>query len=212
MDEKWPTPPDEHITYIQGIFQTLPLVQFSITWVNRGQWEKNKNPPFSERLEPSSQLAQTHPHAHAHTPRLTLAVSPADCLLDGLTHQDKCPLSPRTIFSAMSDMGILINAQWQYLGRRAAILPPQIYPRVTLVRQEKETVETNRCGSETHLLSQIKNSSFKAVRRYWGWFLVLSMQIAVWLGMGWGGGWRVRGMWLWEKRTMCPSAQLPLWG
>lgn len=126
---------------------------------------------------------------------LTLAVSPPDCLLDSLTYQDKCPLSPRTIFSAMSDIGILINAHWQCLGRRAAILPPQIYPRVTFVIQEKETMETNRCGSETHLLSQIKNSSFKAVRRYWGWFLVLSMQIEVWLGTRGRGGsavWRER--------------------
>lgn len=93
---------DEHITYIQRIFQTLPLVKFSITRVNRGQWEKNKYPPLSQRLQHSS--LPTH-KTGAHSRRLTLAVSPSDCLLGSLTHHDKCPLSPRTIFSAMSDMG-----------------------------------------------------------------------------------------------------------
>lgn len=51
----------------------------------------------------------------------------------------------------MADMGILMNAQWQYLGGRAAILPPQIYSQVTFVWQEKETVETNR--------ARVRNSS-----------------------------------------------------
>lgn len=198
---------DEHITHIQRIFQILPLVKFSITWVNRGQWGKNKYPHLSQTLQPSPLPAHTHTHKRTH--RLTLAVSPSDCLLGSLTHHDKCPFSPRTIFPAMSDMGILMNAQWQYLRSRAAILPLQIYPQVTFVRQEKETTETNRCGSETHLLSQIKNSSFKAAQRYWGWFLGLSMQMEVWLGT-WGMG--DAQMRLLERRTVCPSVQLPLWG
>ena len=35
-----PTLSQERITSIHGIFQTFPLVKFSITWVNRGQWRR----------------------------------------------------------------------------------------------------------------------------------------------------------------------------
>lgn len=58
---------------------------------------------------------------------------------------------------------------------------------------EKESRETNRCGSETHLLSQIKNSSFKEAPRYWAWFSGLSMQMKVWLGTWEGVGWCTDG-------------------
>lgn len=61
-----PTLLDEHITYIQRIFQTLPLVKFSITWVNRGQWEKNKYPHLSRRSQPS--IFPSHTPTHTHKP------------------------------------------------------------------------------------------------------------------------------------------------
>ena len=141
-----------NITYIQRIFQTLPLVKFSITRVNRGQWEKNKYLHLSWRPQPSPLPAQIHTHTHTHTHCLTLAVSPSDCLLGSLTHHDKCPFLPRTIFSAMSDMGILMNAQWQYLGRRADTLPRQIYPQVTSVRQERKKLR-KQTGAGQKLIS-----------------------------------------------------------
>lgn len=48
-------------------------------------------------------------------------------------------------------------------------------------------METNRCGSEAHLLAQIKSSSFKAARLYRGRFQGPSMQMEVRLHV-WGSG------------------------
>lgn len=138
---------NETLPTFKGYFRLSPLIKVSITWVNRGQWEKNTY------LHRSLSFA-CNPHADTHCRPVWLPVrkSPSP---------RQVPLSPTTIFPAMSDMRILMNAQWQYLGRQAAILPLQIYCRSLLFDKEEETAETNRCGSETHLLSKIKNSSFK---------------------------------------------------
>lgn len=175
---------DETLPTFKGYFKLFPLIKFSITWVNRGRWEKNKYPHLSQRTQPSPLPANTHMHPQADT-----RCQPIWLPVRKSHPPRQVPFSPRTIFPAMSDMGILMNAQWQYLGSRAAILPLQIYCGPLLYDKKKETTETNRCGSETHLLSQIKNSSFKAAQRYWAWFLGLSMQMEVWLGtLGGGGG------------------------
>lgn len=87
---------DEHITYIQRIFQTLPIVKFSITWVNRGQWEKNKYPHLSQRCSLFS-FVSAHTQIHTHI-WADLAVSSSDCLLGSLTHHDKCPFFAKNHF------------------------------------------------------------------------------------------------------------------
>lgn len=123
---------DETLPTFKRYFKLFHLIKFSITWVNRGQWEKNKYLHLSQRPQPSPLPAKAHMHPHTDT-----RCQPIWLPVRKSHPPRQVPFSPRTIFPAMSDMGILMNAQWQYLGRRAAILPLQIYCWVTFVRQGK---------------------------------------------------------------------------
>ena len=137
----WPTLLAEAITYIHWLVQTLPVVKFSITWVSRGQWGRNNS--LVSRGDPGPTC----------TPVLLACLSELWLPVRKPHSQWQEPLfSTGAIFSAMSDIGILMNSQWQSSGREAACLPLHIYPQV-LCTTGKEPRLWKQIGAGQKLIS-----------------------------------------------------------
>lgn len=117
------------------------LIRFSITWVNRGQWERSKHPHVSP-----PHYTQPHtpdcgrrpvwlPVRESHPPRQvpSSARKPSFFFF----------FSPRRV---RYGGGVLMNARWQQLGRRA-VLPLHISPQVTSCATRGEKSAETQTGA-----------------------------------------------------------------
>lgn len=123
---------DETLPTFKGYFKLFPLIKFSITWVNRGQWEKNKYPHLSQRTQPSPLPANTHMHPHADT-----RCQPIWLPVRKSHPPRQVPFSPRTIFPRHVRYGDINECTMTVLREPSSYPASANLLQATFVRQGK---------------------------------------------------------------------------